>query len=92
MQALLLQKKMERCELGAISQGVLASGRKHTFCSGNVRVIVDYIFMDIEAASMATSCVTHFMDDLNTSDHLPLTASISYDACPGGQDSSPPQL
>ena len=29
--------------------------------------------MDVEAASMATSCVTRSMDDLNTSDHLSLT-------------------
>ena len=48
--------------------------------------------MDVEAASMTTSCVTHSMDDLNTSDHLPLTASIAYDVCPGGQDSSPPSF
>ena len=92
VQGLLLQEIMERCELSAIYQGVLASGPKHTFCSGNVRTTVDYILMDVEAASMVTSCVTHFMDDLNTSDHLPLTASISYDACPGSQDSNPPSF
>ena len=36
---------MDRCELSAISQGALASGPKHTFCSGNVRTTVDYIMM-----------------------------------------------
>ena len=90
VQGLLLQEMMERCEPSAISQGDLALGPKHTFCSGNVRTTVDYILMDVEAASMATSCITHSMDGLNTSDHLPLTASISYDACHGGQDSSFP--
>lgn len=36
---------------------------------------------------MATSCVTHSVDDLKTSDHLPLTAYISYDACLGSHNS-----
>ena len=35
--------------------------------------------MDVEAASMMTSCCTHPMEDLNTSDHLPLSVSLSYD-------------
>ena len=29
------------------------------------------------------------MDDLNTSDHLPLTVRMSYDACPNTQDERP---
>ena len=31
---------------------------------------------------MTTSCVTHEMADLNTSDHLPLTASLVYSTVP----------
>ena len=71
---------MERCELSAVSEGVLSSGVGYTYCSGEVRITVDYILMDIEAASMVSSCHTHPMEDLNTSDHLPLTVSLSYDA------------
>lgn len=53
----------------------------YTYCCGDVKTTVDYILMDVEAASMMTSCHTHPMEDLNTSDHLPLTVSLSYDVC-----------
>ena len=81
MQGVLLQEMLERCELSAVSKGVLASGPGYTYCNGDVKATVDYILMDVEAASMMTSCCTHPMEDLNTSDHLPLTMSLSYDAC-----------
>ena len=58
----------------------------------NVRTTMDYILMEVEAASMATSCIAYSTDDVNTSDHHPLTASISYDACSSDQDSSPPSF
>ena len=77
----LLQEMLERCELSAVSKGVLASGPGYTYCNGEVKTTVDYILMDVEAASMMTSCRTHLMEDLNTSDHLPLTVCLSYDAC-----------
>ena len=84
MQGMLLQEMIERCDLNAVSQGILASGPGYTYCSGNVKTTVDYILMDIKAASMMTSCLTHPMEDLNTSDHLPLTVSLSYDVCSDG--------
>ena len=34
--------------------------------------------MDVEATSTITSCRTHNMTDLNTSDNLPVTASLVY--------------
>ena len=71
---------MGRCELSAVCQGEMASGPDYTFCNGDVHTIVDNILMDVEAASM-TSCFTHFMEDLNTSDHLPLTVAMIYNAC-----------
>ena len=89
MQGFLLQEVLERCALSAVSQGALASGPGYTFCSGDVRTKVDYILMDVGAASMMASCSTHPMDDLNTSDHLPLTACLSYDACTSTQDERP---
>ena len=81
MQGLLLQELLERCELSVVSQGAMASGPAYTFCNGDVKTTVDYILMDIEAASMMTSCFTHCMEDLNTSDHLPITVFMAYDAC-----------
>ena len=61
----------------AVSQGAVASGPGYTYCSGDVRTTVDYILMDVGAASMMASCSTHPMADLNTSDHLPLTVCLS---------------
>ena len=34
--------------------------------------------MDVESASMTTSCVTHKSSDLNTCDHFPLAVSLVY--------------
>ncbi len=39
---------------------------------------VDYMLMDVEAVSLMSSCRTHPMVDLNTSDHLPLTVSLVH--------------
>jgi len=80
MQGVLLQEMMERSKLGAVSEGMLSSGPGYTYCSGDVKTTVDYILMDIEAASMASYYRTDPMEDLNTSDHLLLTVSLSYDA------------
>ena len=88
LQGALLQEVLERYSLSAVSQGVMASGPEYTFCSGDVRTTVDYILMDVEAASMMVSCRTHPMEDLNTSDHLPLTVHLSYDACSISQKES----
>ena len=78
VQGVLLQEVMEGYELSAVSQGILASGPAYTYCSGEVRTTVDYILMDVEATSMITSCRPHDMTDLNTSDHLPVTASLVH--------------
>ena len=76
---MLLQEILGRCELSAVSEGVLASEPGYTYCSANLRTTVDYALMDVEAAFMMTSCCTHPVEDLNTSDYLPLTVSLSYD-------------
>ena len=64
----------------------MASGPGYTFCSGDVRTTVDYILMDVEAASMVVSCRTLPMEDLNTSDHLPLTVGLYCCAYSGSQN------
>ena len=50
------------------------------YLSGGVQTTVDYVLMDVGAASMASSWAVHGMEDLNTSDHLPISVSLS---CPG---------
>ena len=44
--------------------------------------------MDVGSASMLDSCCTHPSEDLNTSDHIPLTVSLSYNASIGTDDKS----
>ena len=80
LQGVLLQQVLEQCDLSAVSQGALASGPRYTFCSREVQTTVDYILMDVVATSMLASCHTHQMEDLNTSDYLPITASLVCDA------------
>ena len=48
--------------------------------------------MDVEATSMVSSCCTHTMSDLNTSDHLPLTTSLIYDSCTSDSESATQRL
>ena len=67
---------MSRCSLSAVSLGSAASGPSHIYQSSDTKTTVDYVLMDIEADSMILSCCTHPMDDMNTSDHLPLTAAM----------------
>ena len=81
LQGVLLQKVLEQCGLSAVSQGALASGPCYTFCSGNVQTTVDYL--DVAATSMLANCHTHPMEDLNTSDHLPITVSLVCDTSKG---------
>lgn len=78
VQGVLMHEMMARCSLSAVSLGDMASGLSHTYESGKVRTVVDYILMDTAAALMMLSCDTHVMDDLNTSDHLPLTVAMAY--------------
>jgi hypothetical protein len=54
----------------------LAAGPEHTYYNGVVCTKVDYVMMDIGATSMLSSVVTREMEDLNTSDHVPLVASL----------------
>ena len=41
------------------------------------RTTVDYIFVDAGAVSLMSSCRTLPVEDLNTSDHVPILANIS---------------
>ena len=69
IQGVLVEGGMRRCGLYAASQSEGTSGPNYTYWSGEVQLTVDYILMDVGAGSMATPCIVHEMQDLNTSDH-----------------------
>ena len=51
----------------------------YTYLSGNSKTIVNYILADVEASSCIESCEVLESSDLNTSDHLALSVSLSCD-------------
>ena len=58
--------------------GSLSSGPEHTYISGNTCSVIDYVFADIYATSLVNRCRTLPMEDLNTSDHLPIVVDMNY--------------
>ena len=75
-QGVLLFGLMERCNLSAVSLGSCASGMLHTYQSGCTKTTVDYVLMNLEAVSMRISCETIDEEDLNLSDHLPISVDV----------------
>ena len=45
------------------------TGPSYTYQSGEIKTTIDYVTLDIGAASLMESCGTIQDDDLNTSDH-----------------------
>ena len=76
-QGLLLGELLNRCELHATSLSSTTSGQEYTFHSGDRFTTVDYILTDVEASSCVDQCWTHEDNELNQSDHLPLSAKLS---------------
>ena len=81
-QGYLLQQHILKCDVFAASQSEYAFGPTHTFQRGDVRTTIDYILMDVNAASLLESCGTLDDDDLNTSDHLPQTVQLEFPCKP----------
>ena len=79
IQGVLFGEVIGRCKLHAVSLGEATSGPDYTYHSGNSRTIVDYILADAEASSCIESCEVLESSDLNTSDHLALSVSLSCD-------------
>ena len=77
-QGVLLLDLMSRLNLSAISLCEWATGPLHTYISGRTTTTIDYILASIDATSIVSSCKTLPMADLNTSDHLPLVADLSF--------------
>ena len=69
-QGVLLHELLQRCDLFAASLSNHAEGPDYTFWRGDTRTTVDYVLMDIDAASIMSSCVVQEEACLNTSDHL----------------------
>ena len=77
VQCVLLGELLDRCKPHATSISETASGPSHAYRSGDIVTTVDYIIADIEASSCIEHCWTHEEDNLNTSDHLPISVTIS---------------
>ena len=77
LQGVLLGDLLNRCKLHAVSLSESVSGPSYTYKSGNTVTTVDYILADIEASSCIDSCKVCSDDDLNTSDHLALSVTLS---------------
>ena len=85
----LLGEVLDRCKLHAVSLGEPTSDPDYTYLSGNSETIVDYILADIEASSCIESCEVLESSDLNTSDHLALSVSLSCDIDPPNSQTVP---
>ena len=77
VQGILLGELLDRENLHAVSLSGFATGPSHTYCSGGIFSTVDYILAYIEASSCIECCRTYDDDDLNTSDHLPPSVTLS---------------
>ena len=81
MQGVLVQGLLERCQLSAVSEGLMSSGATYTYLKDELRTTIDYILMDLDVASMMI-CQKHPwkhpMVDLNTSDHLVIPVTLSH--------------
>ena len=76
-QGVLLGELLGRCKLHATSLSNSASGPEYSFHSGDRFTTIDYILTDVEASSCTEQCWTHEDDDLNQSDHLPVSVKLS---------------
>ena len=81
-QGLLLQEQIIKNDLFVASLSEVAHGPHHTFQSGDVRTIIDYIMLDVNAVSLMVSCGTLENDNLNTSDHLPQSVQLEFSCKP----------
>ena len=76
VQGVLIREGMARCNLSAVSLCSLATGSNYTYFSSNICSTLDYVFADAGAISLMSACVVAQMEDLNTSDHVPITVNL----------------
>ena len=89
-QGVLLHELLQRCDLFVASLSNHAKGPDYTFWRGDTHTTVDYVLMDVGAASIMSSCIVHEVACLNTSDHLPLsvTMDVPTDSIENANDNS----
>lgn len=75
-QGLILKDHILDNDMFVASLSESAIGPVYTYVSGDVHTTVDYVMLDVCAASMMESCETLQEDVLNTSDHLPQTVIL----------------
>lgn len=63
LQGILVGDLMARCNLNAVSLGSLASGLDYTYISGDTLLVTDYVFADIGATTLVSSCHTLDMEE-----------------------------
>ena len=76
-QGVLLHELLRRSDLFVASLSNHAEGPDYTFWRGDTHTTVDYVLMDVDAASIMSSCMIHEVACLNTSDHLPLSVTVN---------------
>ena len=74
---LLLKELIDRTFSYSVSDSSMASDPSYTFSSGTHFTTVDYIFASQNLASLIESCGIMDEHELNTSDHLPIIATLS---------------
>lgn len=75
-QGVLVHELLQRCNLFSASLSNHTEGPDYTFWRGDTCTTVDYVLMDVDAASIMSSCVVHEETSLNTSDHLPISVKL----------------
>ena len=77
-QGFLLHQLVTRSDLYVATLADNASGPSYTYASGETKTTIDYILLNIDAASLTEGCDTLEDNDLNTSDHLPQSVVLQF--------------
>ena len=77
----LLHQHIVKSDLFVALLSEIAYGPSHIFQSGDTKTTIDYIMLDVCAASLLESCGT--LED-NTSDHLPQSVQLEFLCKPNG--------
>ena len=76
-QGVLLHKLLQRSDLFVAYLSNHAEGPDNTFWRGDTHTTVDYVLMDVGAASFMSSCMIHEVACLNMSDHVHLSVTVN---------------
>jgi len=71
----ILHQLITCCNLYAVSRASLSQGPLYIFQNSVSQTTVDYVLASQNATEYIRHCYTHDISPLNTSDHLPITAT-----------------